>query len=275
MDTKARLLFAAAVAAGLLLASGCGRTFSSFGEWLGDAASGVSNKSTRDAPIDFEVDGPVTLDVESFNGDVTVKCDPSLAIGRVRVTRVATHGAGRKGEAKGSLSTIEYSAELVPGEVGQMLQVRTWTTDAEPHFQRAHLKIELPEVDGVFIRTSNGNIDAIGIEGETDIVTSYGDVRVMTNLPMYQPVTIINNSGNIDYRIRGESTGDLDCKSLRGKVRHRVRHGELVVHEGTSFDRLLATLNSGSNPVVLRAADGDVSIAVIAEPTKVGVLIIH
>jgi hypothetical protein len=273
MDTHHRLLFALGATALLLLGPGC-QQLASVGEWIGDAASEVANAHDRDVPYDFEVDGPVALDVDSFNGDVTVECDPSLAIGRLRVTRVATHGAGRRGESKDSLASIHYTADLVPGDIGQVLQVRTWSDDDEPHFQRAHVKIELPEVDGVFIRTSNGDVEVIGIEGETNITTSYGRVRVMTNLPMFEPVTLINNSGSIDYRVRGESTGSLDCRTLRGKVRHRVRFGELIVHEGTSYDRLHATLNSGSNPVVMRAADGDISIAVVAEPTEVGVLII-
>jgi hypothetical protein len=228
-----------------------------------------------DEPVAIDVAGPVMVDVESFGGDVTVIADPELTEAVITVTRRAIHGLGRVEEASASLEQIDYAIEVVPGALGQILLVRTSTTHGEPHFQRADVVIELPEVDGLTVRTNNGNVTANSVYGEIDIVTTDGDVRVMTPWAMNRPVTIINNAGDIDYRIRGESTAAFDCASVRGKVSHHVRFGELIVHPGTAHNSLLATLNGGDNRVLLRAADGDIRIAVVADPIAIGAYIRH
>ena len=84
---------------------------------------------------------------------------------------------------------------------------------------------------------------------------------------------IINNKGDIVFRIRSESTGELDCRAVRGIVTHHATHGRMIIHPGTSHNTLLATLNEGGNPMVLRAADGDISLAVVPNPTHVGIFI--
>lgn len=230
-------------------------------------------KSTTDDPVPLAVTGPVMVDVESFNGDVTINADPRNTLATVTVRRQATHGWGRAVESDRSLATIQYSANIVPSEFGDLLQIRTWTTGSEPWFQRAHVRIDVPLVDGVSIRTSNGNVTVKNIEGEVHIETSHGDVRLLTNRPMIQPVSIRNRYGDIDYRIRAESTAEFDCQTVDGSVDQRCRHGRLIVHSGTTGTRLLATLNDGKNPVRLRTVQGDIRVAVVADATDVGVVI--
>ena len=86
---------------------------------------------------------------------------------------------------------------------------------------------------------------------------------------MTEPVQIINNAGSIEYRVRRESTAAFDCQALRGRVTQNAQYGEVVVHDGTSFDTLRSTLNGGTNPVLLRAADGDIRVAVMDDPENV------
>lgn len=234
-----------------------------------------SHRKAKDQPIVLEVARPVAIDVESFNGDVIITADERLTAATVTILREATHGYRRKEEAEASLAEIDYSLALVPGELGQVLQVRTWTTHAEPHFQRAHILIDVPEVDGITVRAQRGNVFVTNIEGAVDISTSQGDVRVMTNLPMRRAVTITIRQGNIDYRVRGESTGALDCQAIRGRVDHRVMTGRLIIDPDRDKGRLRATLNDGDNPITLRTADGDIRIAVVDNPTEVGWLIVE
>ncbi len=111
------------------------------------------------------------------------------------------------------------------------------------------------------------------IQGEVHVRTSDGEARVMTNYPMLRPVTIINDAGDIAYRVRAESAGSLDFQALRGRVLHHVNLGELIVHPGTDHDTLLATFNGGQNPIVLRAADGEIRFASVERPTHVGLFI--
>src|SRR6185295_16310691 len=110
--------------------------------------------------------------------------NPKVSQASVTLMRVGVQGHGRVGEAKESLADISYTAEIVPGELGQKLLVRTSTTNPEPHYQRANLFIELPDVDGVTVRTTNGKVYAQNISGEVDISTTEQDVRVMTNRPL-------------------------------------------------------------------------------------------
>ena len=257
----------------LVMVCGCSRmnhVVASLENVIGRGADSLATKRITDHPIYFKIPGPIAIDVESFNGDVRIRVVPDLDTGVLTFSRRAVHGFGRTDDAKLSLRQIHCEAGIVPGELGQVLQIRTTTTHAEPHYQRADVIIELPNVDGVRVRTRSGHVYATGVGGEIDIVTSDGDVRVMTEEPLLQAVRIFNNGGDIDYRVRAESTGELDCSSLRGRVFHNARHGRLIVHEGTSFDVLRATLNDGRNPVVLRTADGDVRLAVVEAPMQVG-----
>ncbi len=223
-----------------------------------------------DEPTVIEVALPVGIDVESFGGDVVINVDEELEFATITVRRVATHGPRRKEEAEASLPQIDYRVEVVPGQLGQVLRIRTWTTHAEPHFQRADLRIDVPAVDGVFVRTERGDVVISGIEGVVDISNRRGDVRVMTNLPMLREVTIINSEGNIEYRVRGESTGVFDCIAEGGRVDHRVMYGKFQIAPNRRYGRLQAALNDGTNKVTLRTEDGNISVAVVADPTDIG-----
>ena len=54
----------------------------------------------------------------------------------------------------------------------------------------------------------------------------------------------------------------------------RIREGRYVVHTGTDHATLVATLNEGTNPVKLTTSGGDIRIAVVENPTDVGLFIV-
>ncbi len=234
------------------------------------ALDGCGYPSQMGEPIALATQGPVAVDVVSFNGDVTVNANPMLPWTTVEVRRQATHGYNREEEAGNSLANIQYSARIVEGEHGPVLQVRTWTTDLEPWFQRAHIVIEIPRVDGLSVQTTNGTIEALNVGGEIDITCTNGDVRLMTNVQMRQAVTIRNDQGDIDYRIPYGSTADFACHSTGGNVGGRVRKGRYIIRTGTDHATLIATLNEGTNRVKLTTTDGDIRIAVTDRPTDIG-----
>ena len=231
-------------------------------------------RAWQDDPVVVDVPRPVAVDVENFNGSVVITCDPLLPKATLSVVREATHGYRRTAEAQASLGEIEYTARVVPSPDGPVLEVRTWTIHREPHFQRAHLHLQLPSATGIRVRTQRGMVTAVNVSGPVDIETTEGDVRVMTDLPLHEPVRITNRLGDIDYRVRGESTGVFDCEAVRGAVDHRIRNGRVSIHSGSDHDTLRATLNGGSNPIVLRTVDGDIRVAVVPNPTEIGAAII-
>jgi hypothetical protein len=191
----------------------------------------------------------------------------------VQVKRRATHGVRRSKEAKSAVDSVQYSARMVAGDTGPVLEVTTWTADPEPWFLSADVRIYLPDVDGVTIRAKKGKVEVINAVGNVDIELEDGDVWVLTQRPMTQSVRIINHNGDIAYRVPGGSSGRFDCRSNGGRVRQRVNHGSLHIFDGTVNNKLVATLDSSANPVTMRTTGGDINISVVKNPTDVGATI--
>ncbi|MEM7229308.1 MAG: DUF4097 family beta strand repeat-containing protein [Planctomycetota bacterium] len=217
----------------------------------------------------MEVGGPLEIDVQNFRGDVILKADPRRDIAEVKMVRRGEHGFDRGDEARASLASIDTSVSLVPGELGQRLQIRTNTTHVEPNFQSVDIHIDVPEIDGVRILTDDGDVVAIRAEGEVDIQTSNGNVQVKTRVPMTKPVTIINNGGGIAYLTRSESTARFDAKVVNGSIYHHVNRGDLRIFSDTNDESFQAQLNNGANSVILRTVDGPIRIEVVAQPEMV------
>lgn len=217
----------------------------------------------------------VHFDIELFQGDVVIEADPSLKELKVSMTRESHHGVTRVNEAKDALEAIGASAETVDDERGRTLRIRASTTHPEQHFQKANIHIKAPAVGDVRIRTRRGQIELTDIQGTVDIETSDEDVIVMTNWPMTQPVTILTSRGDIDYRVRAESTGAFDAHSLGGKVLFRQRYGRWLMKDaGSTRDRVVATLNGGENPITLRTVNGMIRVAVVHDPVAEGTFIV-
>jgi hypothetical protein len=232
----------------------------------------MSTKVEMD-PIVLETTGPIGVDVQSFNGDVYVRAEPRYEQTIVQLVARATHGFGRDAEADYSLDQVKYDLQIVPGDLGQVLQIVTTTDHPEPYFQRADVYIYTSDVENVSIRTTNGDVVLRGIRGRTEVRTSHGDVRLMTARPMTEPVTVINKNGDIVYRVRGESSAIFDCETVRGEILGHRENCNFVLHAASSDRALNATLNSGRNPVILRTTDGDIIVSVVPDPEQVGRMI--
>ena len=132
-----------------------------------------------------------------------------------------------------------------------------------------------PALDSVKVRSTKGDVTVIDNRGSVDIETTRGDVRMMTPWPMTGPMTIVTSEGSIDYRVRGESKGVFDCESRGGEVRQRAEFGKWIALNGDNdHDRFLAVLNDGTNPVVLRTSEKNIRVAIVPDPTAVGIYIV-
>ncbi|MFO0872822.1 MAG: hypothetical protein U0575_02470 [Phycisphaerales bacterium] len=261
-----------------LLLAGCSgaaspeRVIAGFGDGVHDIFAG--HQHADDETIVFEGRAVIAVDVEDFGGDVHVIADPRAKAATVTIEREGTHGFMRMDESKASLQHIAASVQLVPGDLGPTLRIRATTSDPEPFFQRAHVRIVAPFIENVRVRTDRAFVEMEGVEGAIDVESGGGDVRLMTTRPLVEDVVIVNRQGAIDYRVTGRSTGAFDIETIGGAVRVRVKEGSWVVSESTSQSQVKAVLNDGANRVLLRTVDADVRVAIVAEPTQVGKVIV-
>lgn len=225
-----------------------------------------------DEPVEIRTSGAVTVDVENFAGDVTVRADPMADTTVVEVRRLVDMGFGRWKESRERIGDIKWTATLEPREGGgDTLFVRTTAANPEPHFFSARVVIVTPALDRVRVRTNNGDVTVVENQGPVDIETSSGDVAMMTPWPMTEAMTIVTSDGSIDYRVRGESRGAFDAASHGGEVRQRCEFGRWsALAAGNDHDRMIATLNDGTNPIVLRTSGRNIRVSVVADPTDVG-----
>jgi hypothetical protein len=222
-----------------------------------------SFKSAFDQPVLYIAEGPVAVEVSSFNGNVQILTDPSAPYVSVRVRRRATHGYGRSDEAKAALDRVQYSVDMERRDSGLVLKIRTWTDDPEPHFLRADLRIRLPELAGVSVETQNGRVEAFDFQDEVNIRTTDGLVRLETRAAIVKPVTILNKRGDIEFQAGGGTSGTFECQAVGGDIDQRVRVGRLIIQSGTDSDSFLATLNESENPLQIYTTEGDITIAVV------------
>jgi len=243
------------------------------GDGMTDLFSG--NRHAKAETIRIEASVPISVDVDTFNGDVTVRGNPNARRATIVVRRESKHGVLRSREGKESLEMVEVSAELVPGDLGPSLRVRATSTGVETHFQAAHITIEVPEIDDVRIRTGVGAVDVRHVAGRVDIEARRGKVLFATPAPITQSVTMVTNDGDVDFRAGRGSTGDFDMESVGGRVLQRATEGRWIATDANNrYNRVRARLNDGRNPVILRATDGHVRVAVNDDPMAFGLLII-
>ena len=230
------------------------------------AARGV--RWETDDTIRLETSGVVSIDLDSFAGSVLVKANKHLSETLVTVERASRHGFPRYGEAGRALDLIDYTVSLERGESGEeIVVVRTNSSGTETVLGRANVRIETPELGAVRVRTSRGDVQIIENRGAIDVVTSHGNVSVATPWPMRDSVSIMNREGDVEYRIRGESTGEFDLETIGGTVSARCRYGRWMgADPNNRANRTRAVLNGGDNPVVIRTTEGDISVAVVSDP---------
>ena len=232
--------------------------------------------TVKDDSIVMDVAGPVAIDVEAFNGNIRIVADDRAEGVSVRLTRVGTHGWTRNNEGKETLAAITLDAEIVPGELDAVVQIRAATDDPEPHFQRADLEIIAPEISGVKVRTGIGDVTVRGAMGTADVVTEQGTVIYASNHAANGEISLlVNDQGHVYYRTRGETAADFDCHSNDGDVQYRVSRGSFRLTDSDGVNRMHGVLNEGGNPVFLRTNEGNIRISVVESPEEYGMYIIE
>jgi hypothetical protein len=226
-------------------------------------------KSQTDAAVSLASTGVVDVDLEAFAGDVTITTDPAAKASVVQIRRVGTHGWGRESEAMDSLGELRYAVTLERRQGVDTVVVRGGTDHAEPHFQRLEVEIVVPDLGAVRVQTSRGDVWVENNRGPIEVVTTRGAIRVMTPWKMDGPITLITSDGNVDLRLRGESSGAIDAETVGGTIKTKIKYGEwIATYGGNDEDTLRASFNRGTNPVTLRTSNGNIVITVVPDPVS-------
>ena len=257
------------------LAGGCASAVRNTWFAVADAGERASvslyTRTLSDPPIELDIiPGPLSVEVTSFGGSIEVVANPKRTTVLVEIVRRGTHGKGRGEDSRFVLDDIRVSAVIGQGELGQALIVRAETTDPEPWFLRADMRIEVPEINGLLVRNGKGAIKLRDAGGRIDVATQQGSILFASIHPLREGVMMITSDGNIDFRVRDNSAGMLDLVAHRGTVSPRIRRGQLIVQQGTTDERFVGVLNGGDQPMVLRTTDGVIRFAVVDSPSAHG-----
>jgi hypothetical protein len=207
-------------------------------------------------------EGPVEINVQLFRGNVTIIADPSV-IGTVVTAKQIEESAG---ELPSDAPKMQCTTEIEMGDNGQIVHVKATGMHDVLQLIHADIVIRSKFIHGVSVTTTKGNVTLLGVSGAITVDTNDGDVRLITPRVINQPVTIENRRGDIVYRVRGESSGMIDAMAINGDASLDVRHGEATILSGSTGDHLVAIVNCGTNKIIMRTVDGNIYIAVVADP---------
>jgi hypothetical protein len=206
--------------------------------------------------------GPVSIQVDSFGGDVTIIVDPTV-VGTVVTANQLEVGQNGLPERN---AQMRCATQIESGILGEVVHVSATAIDNPLDLISAEIIVKASSVHGVRVHTSDGNVSLLGISGPIDVQTNDGDVRVVTSLVMNEMVSIENRHGNIVYRVSGDSSGKIDATAINGEVAFDLRQGDATILPNSTGDRLVADLNDGTNTLNMRTVDGDVRIYVLDNP---------
>ena len=233
--------------------------------------------SIDDPHISLTTTGTIDLDLESFAGTVYLIADPSVEVTTIYPVRRSTHGHLRRDEAVKALEAIDYRVNLRHGALNsQTLEIRAWTSHPETHFQAVDFHITTGSLRSVSIVTSRGRVWVEGFSGSAHITTTHGDIRLLSDHPVQDAVTLLNMDGSIDFRAPGGSTGLLQCVAKGGDVHHRITAASITSASTTNGpSKFAARIGAGTNPIHMRTTNADIRVAIVSNPTDVGALILE
>jgi len=266
----------AGLLSGTLALAGCVGTPTSALERMGNAFE-QGEMAIDDPHVLIDTLGIIDLEVESFGGNVRVEVVPGMSGTVVEPVRRAFLGHLRRDEAEASLDQIDYRIELREGELDrEVLVLTSATTHSEPHFQGVDFMIRTGELGRVDVVTRRGHVWVENNRDGVDIDTTLGDIRVVTDFPMNDAVTLVTKEGTIDYRVAPGSTGLYDLQTMGGRIHQRFTDARVValgVENGPSI--FYGEVGDRDNPVMIRTTYADIRVAVVEKPTDCGPLIVE
>ncbi len=173
---------------------------------------------------EFGVDGPVSLEVACDVGSIEVGEDPSLEGIEVRGTVRLTERDEERALAR--FDQLGASIQRQPGG----FTVAPTFEGGRRQSERISLKVTVPDLGGVQIRTSNGSLKASGASGSVEAESSNGSIELVDCQGGAQLSTangaislsrvsggIRGTTGNGSVKVAG-SVGALDLETSNGGI---------------------------------------------------------
>ena len=224
-----------------------------------------------------DADGMVHVVVKNVEGDVRIrgthKNGADMGPTTVRLRPHSTGGSGP--EVTKQLDNMKWNAEMKPQLDGsRILEVTIATDDPTAWFVKCEIEVDTPRLGRVSVNTTHGRVLIVDNHGGVHVQTTFGDVRMLTPWPITEPCSIDDKDGDVEWIVRGESSGAFDCETIGGSMHVFARYGRCIATDKRNdHNSLASTLNGGTNPIVIRVTDGDIYIATVENPHDTGTFI--
>jgi hypothetical protein len=202
------------------------------------------------------------VDVSNWNGSVQIWVSSKYSRAKVgaNIRRARRWSAPNRWAAAREAEITAVSEQRDDGRY--YLTVSSETEGKDPLLSRAEVVVRLPDCGGVTVRNSGGLVELRGVAGPINVENGQGDrrggrVELRTGEAMTEPVTIITTEGTVYYQVDQDSTGQFELTAEGGEAAFDARVGH-VQFGNYETSRITATLNRGTNPVILRSMRGSV-----------------
>ena len=240
---------------------------------LNGAADGIAGSVDKPVYLTFADEGLVVdVVIENASGDVIVRGKPKEATGDTAVRIEPRFEIAIESQTNSKLNEIEWDVHMDPNDRGgQTLTIDVRSKNPEAWFAGSDIEVDTARLGTVTIHTKRGKIIVDDNRGPTDLSTIHGEIRVRTPWPMTQPCAMVTAQASISWCTRGESTGEFDCETVGGNIISYCRYGRwIMTDKDNDTNSLHATLNGGTNPIIMRTVDGDIRITIVEDPHNTG-----
>ena len=219
----------------------------------------------------LELDGPVAVRINTFAGNVVVRgtAPDTNEDAFVQVTR---HSDADQHDDIDINEFITWSTTIDRDDRGPVLVVNVTPRDEQvADWWRGHVIVEVPMIDGISVNTTHGYISVDEVTGPVELITSDGDVELLSDQPLRGPVKILTSEGDVNVRLAPKSEGMLDLFAKSGRVALRIKAGQMHIEPGTRDDAVHGSLNGGDMPFVIRTTHGVIRFTVKHNPKPHGI----
>lgn len=206
------------------------------------SAHAADGKAVQSKTVDHVAGKPV--EILNAVGDVEVRHTPGDKV-RVRAEIVAENAVRAK--------QVKVLARR--DEAGVLSVGIEWPDGERKALERSSLRIEIPDLSRLEVRTENGGIKVEGLGGEADLRSMNGaiDVRGFKG-----PVSFDFRNGDADLR---EIDGRVEGKGVNGGAKLSKVSGSVRI-ETTNGEVEIALTPAANGPVEVKTSNGGITLSV-------------